>query len=253
MKKNTTTRIWILAAGFAITSLVMPPSMEAGMGKLWPFASKKHIKKQIDPVSGRVSELEEISRQHGTKIKEIDERTQAALRATMSQVEAADGKAIAAGQKANEAGLAADKAFASVGDVERRLGGRLENVENYRHVRMVQVGFKPNQTEMDAAAREQLDALAAEIHGSKGYVLEVQGFADPRGSQQANLELSRQRAGAVVRYLSEKHEVPLFRMRTLGMGAANAVKDENGRLSNEKSRRVEIHILRNDATEVASN
>ena len=126
-------------------------------------------------------------------------------------------------------------------------------MENYRQVRTVQVGFKPNQTEMDAAAREQLDALAAEIHGSKGYVLEVQGFADPRGSQQANLELSRQRAGAVVRYLSEKHEVPLFRMRTLGMGAANAVKDENGRLSNEKSRRVEIHVLRNDSTQVASN
>jgi len=253
VKKNTTKRIWVLAAGMVISSLMMPFTTEAGMGKLWPFASKKHIKKQVDPVTGRVSELEEISRQHGTQIKEIDERTQAALRGTMSQVEAADLKAIAAGQKANEAGLAANKAFASVGDVERRLGSRLENVENYRHVRMVQVGFKPNQTEMDAAAREQLDALAAEIHGSKGYVLEVQGFADPRGSQQANLELSRQRAGAVVRYLSEKHEVPLFRMRTLGMGAANAVKDENGRLSNEKSRRVGIHVLRNDATEVASN
>jgi outer membrane protein OmpA-like peptidoglycan-associated protein len=248
VKKNTTTRIWILAAGLA-TTLVIPPSMEAGMGKLWPFASKKHIKKQVDPVSGRVSELEEISRQHGSQIKEIDERTQAALRATMSQVEAADVKAMAA----NDAGVAADRAFASVGDVERRLGSRLENVENYRRVRVVQVGFKPNQTEMDAAGREQLDVLATDIHPSKGYVLEVQGFADPRGSQQANLELSRQRASAVVRYLSEKHEVPLFRMRTLGMGTANAVKDENGRLSNEKSRRVEIHVLRNDSTEVASN
>ncbi len=172
----------------------------------------------------------------------------------MSQVEAADVKAIAAGQKANEAGVAADKAFASVGDVERRLGSRLENVENYRLVRVrcksVSSQARPKWT---LPRREQLDALAAEIHGSKGYVLEVQGFADPRGSQQANLELSRQRAGAVVRYLSEKHEVPLFRMRTLGMGAANAVKDENGRLSNEKSRRVEIHVLRNDSTQVASN
>lgn len=253
MKENTTTRIWVLAAGMVIAGLMMPSTTEAGMGKLWPFASKKHIKQQVDPVSGRVSELEEISRQHGTQIKEIDERTQAALRATMSQVEAADVKAAAAGQKASEAGLAADKAFASVGDVERRLGSRLENAENYRLVRTVQVGFKPSQTEMDATAREHLDALAAEIHGSKGYVLEVQGFADPRGSQQVNLELSRQRAGAVVRYLSEKHEVPLFRMRTLGMGAANAVKDENGRLSNEMSRRVEIHVLRNGATQVASN
>ncbi|MGH9426558.1 MAG: OmpA family protein, partial [Terriglobia bacterium] len=248
-----TTRIGVFVAGMVIFGLMLPSNMEAGMGKLWPFASKKHIKQQVDPVSGRVSELEEISRKHGAQIKEIDERTQSALRTTMSQVEAADVKAIAAGQKAGEAGLAADKAFASVGDVEKRLGSRLENIENYRLVRTVQVGFKPSQTEMDAAAREQLDALATEISGSKGYVLEVQGFADPRGSQQANLELSRQRAGAVVRYLSEKHEVPLFRMRTLGMGAANAVKDENGRLSNEKSRRVEIHVLRNDATQVASN
>ena len=253
MKENMTTRIWVLAAGLVIAGLMMPSTMEAGMGKLWPFASKNHIKKQVDPVSGRVPELEEISRQHGAQIKEIDERTQAALRTTMSQVEAADVKAIGAGQKASEAGVAADKVFASVGDVEKRLGSRLENVENYRLVRTVQVGFKPSQTEMDAAAREQLDTLATEIRGSKGYVLEVQGFADPRGSQQTNLELSRQRAGAVVRYLSEKHEVPLFRMRTLGMGAANAVKDENGKLSNEKSRRVEIHVLRNDATQVASN
>ena len=253
MRDNKTTRIGILAAGMVISSLMLPSSTEAGMGKLWPFASKKHIKQQVDPVSGRVSELEEISKKHGAQIKEIDERTQSALRTTMGQVGAADAKAIAAGQKANEAGVAADLGFASVGDVEKRLGSRLENVENYRLVRTVQVGFKPSQTEMDAAAKEQLDTLAAEIHGSKGYVLEVQGFADPRGSQQANLELSRQRAGAVVRYLSEKHEVPLFRMRTLGMGAANAVKDENGRLSNEKSRRVEIHVLRNDSTQVASN
>ena len=253
MRDNKTTRIGVLAAGMVISSLMLPPNMEAGMGKLWPFASKKHIKQQVDPVSGRVSELEEISRKHGAQIKEIDERTQSALKTTMSQVEAADVKAIAAGQKANEAGVAADKAFASVGDVEKRLGSRLENVENYRLVRTVQVGFKPSQTEMDAAAREQLDTLAAEIQGSKGYVLEVQGFADPRGSQQTNLELSRQRASAVVRYLSEKHEVPLFRMRTLGMGAVNAVKDDNGRLSNEKSRRVEVHVLRNDGTQVASN
>jgi len=253
VKSNTSTWMWVLATGMAISSLVIPSTAEAGMGKLWPFASKKHIKKQIDPVSGRVSELEEISRQHGAQIKDIDERTQAAVRATMSQVEAADVKAIVAAQKANEAGLAADKAFASAGEAEQRLSSRLQNAENYRVVRTVQISFKPSQIKMDGVAQEELDALAAEIQGSKGYVLEVQGFADPRGTQQANLELSRQRAGAVVRYLSEKHEVPLFRMRTLGMGAANVVKDENGRLNNAKSRRVEIHVLRNHATEVASN
>lgn len=99
MRDNKTTRIGVLAAGMMISSLMLPPNMEAGMGKLWPFASKKHIKQQVDPVSGRVSELEEISRKHGAQIKEIDERTQSALKTTMSQVEEADVKAIAAGRR----------------------------------------------------------------------------------------------------------------------------------------------------------
>ena len=99
MNENKTTPIWILAAGLVVSSLTMASSLEAGASKLWPFASKKHIKQQVDPVSGRVSELEEISRQHGARIKEIDERTQTALRATMSQLEATDAKAIAAGTR----------------------------------------------------------------------------------------------------------------------------------------------------------
>lgn len=146
MRQNKT-HLGVLAAGMVISSLILPSNLEAGMDKLWPFASKKHIKQQIDPVSGRVSELEEIGRKHDAQIKEIDERTQSALRATMSQVEAADAKAVAAGQKANEAGVAADKAFASAGDAERRLSSRLENVENYRLVRTVQVGFNPARLE----------------------------------------------------------------------------------------------------------
>jgi outer membrane protein OmpA-like peptidoglycan-associated protein len=236
----------------AVTGTTLPSSAQAGVGKLWPFASKKHIKKQVDPLTGRVSELEEINRQHGAQIKEIDERTQAALGQAMTQVEGADAKAIAADRKASEAHTAAGKAYASVGDVERRLGSRLENIENYRQVRTLEVNFKPNQTEVDEAARGTLDDLAAELKSSKGYVLEIQGFADPAGTKQANVEISQKRAGSVVRYLSEKHQIPLFRMRPLGMGAINIVKDDNGRVSRAKSRRVEIHLMRNDGTEVAS-
>lgn len=251
--RGNTQKFWsTLVLGLLVTGFGTPATAEAGLGKLWPFASKKHIKKQIDPLTGRVTELEEVNRQHAERIKEIDERTQAGIRMAMGRTEEADAKAIAAGQKALEAETAASKAYASAGDVETRLGSRLQNVENYQHVRTVQVSFKLNQTEIDPVASTVLDELAAELKGSKGYVLEVQGFADPSGSKQVNLELSRQRAGGVVRYLAEKHGLPLFRMRTLGMGSANAVQDESGRLSSRKSRRVEIHVLRNDAAEVAS-
>ena len=51
MKKNTTTRIWILAAGLATTLAIIPPSMEAGMGKLWPFASKNTLRSKSIPLA----------------------------------------------------------------------------------------------------------------------------------------------------------------------------------------------------------
>jgi outer membrane protein OmpA-like peptidoglycan-associated protein len=106
---------------------------------------------------------------------------------------------------------------------------------------------------MDETTRGPLDELATELKDSKGYILEVHGFTDPSGSKQANLEISRQRAANVVRYLAEKHGIPLFRMRTLGMGSTNAIQDENGRVSSKQSRRVEVHLLRNDLSQVASN
>jgi outer membrane protein OmpA-like peptidoglycan-associated protein len=241
-----------LVLGLFLTGLGAPATAEAGLGKLWPFASKKHIKRQVDPLTGRVTEMEEVGRQQAVRIKEMDERTQAGLKMAMSKTEEADAKAIAAGQHASEAETAASKAYTSAGEVERRLNSRLQNVENYRQVRTVQVNFKLNQTGIDGTGRETLDRLAAELKDSKGYLLEVQGFADPTGAKQANLEVSRQRANSVVRYLSEKHEVPLFRMRTLGMGSTKAVKDNQGRFSSRESRRVEVHVLRNDATEMAS-
>ena len=152
MKENKTTRIWSSGSRMVISSLVMPPRWKPAWASFGPLPRKSTLRSKSIPLAEGYPNLKRSAGKHGTQIKEIDERTQAALRTTMSQVEAADVKAIAAGQKASEAGMAADKAFASVGDVERRLGSRLENVENYRRVRTVQVGFKPNQTEMDAAA-----------------------------------------------------------------------------------------------------
>jgi len=247
--RNTLRNGSILTLSLLIAGILAPGSAQAG---IWPFASKKHIKKQIDPLTGRVSELEEVNRQQASRIKEMDERNQAGINAAMSKTMEADGKATTAAQKAAEAETAAGKAFASVGETESRLNGRIENAENYSEVRTVQVNFKLNHSQIDEVSRETLDQLAGELKDSKGYVLEVQGFADPSGSTQANAAISRERANSVVRYLSEKHNVPLFRMRMIGMGSASAVQDENGKTSRAKSRRVEVHLLRTANTEVAS-
>ena len=43
-------------------------------------ATKKYVKQQIDPVSGRVDELSEVSKRNETAIKDVDSRTQQAFR-----------------------------------------------------------------------------------------------------------------------------------------------------------------------------
>src|SRR6266446_4705934 len=75
-----------LVLGFMGTGFIRP--VEAG---LWPFASKKHIKQQVDPLTGRVGELEEINRQQEAKIKDTDEKAQAGIRLAMNTTEEADG------------------------------------------------------------------------------------------------------------------------------------------------------------------
>ena len=225
---------------------------EAGVGKLWPFATKKHVKNSIDPLSGRVGELEEVNKEHAAKIKEIDNRTQAAISAAMQGVQEADSKASKAQEGATAAGNAAQEASNHINSFQQEVDTRLGNVDNYREVKTVQVNFRVNQTLLIEESKATLDELAKEVGESKGYVLEVEGFADPRGSEIQNLQLSKDRASTVVRYLVETHQIPLFRIRTVGMGDANAVKKETGKVDYSKSRRVEVHLLKNDTLQVAS-
>ena len=204
-------------------------------------------------MTGRLNELEEIGKQQAISIKDLDERTQAGINNAMNTAQYADAKAIVADQKATSAADSANLAMKSAGDTETRLNGRLNNIEDFHSVKVFNVDFKLNQSQLDADSVSSLDELAQQIKDSKGYVLEIEGFADPSGPADYNLELSKNRASSVVRYLAEKQQIPLFRMRTIGMGESKYT-DEDGKYSAKKSRRVEVRLLRNDsAKEVASN
>ncbi len=243
LKSNT---ILTVVTAFALV-LASTQCSEAGIGKIWPFATKKHVKNQIDPLSGRVGELEEVNREHSRKIKDVDDRAQAGINAAMKDVNQADSKAQLADQNAQEAGKTARQATEKITSVQADMDSRLGNIENYRVSQTLQVNFAFNQSTLNEDSRLVLDDLTSEIKNSKGYLLEVEGFTDPRGSSDRNLELSQARANSVVRYLVERHEVPLFRIRTIGQGESQTVKKESGKVDNNKSRRVEIHVLKNEA------
>lgn len=106
------------------------------------------------------------------------------------------------------------------------------------------VYFKVNSAAISAEDRRALDELAHKAATTKGYVIEIAGFADSTGNTARNRVLSQQRADAVVRYLQENHDIPLRRMVTpFGYGEMRPVADNTTAEGRRQNRRVEVKIL----------
>jgi OmpA-OmpF porin, OOP family len=123
---------------------------------------------------------------------------------------------------------------------------RISMLDQYDVVKTVTVMFPVNKATLGAEAKTQLDDLASKAPGAKNYMVEVQGYADPTGDFQKNLELSRQRAKAVVEYLAVKHNIPLRRITVpMGYGETKPVGDEKTAAGRQQDRRVEVRVLVN--------
>jgi OmpA-OmpF porin, OOP family len=72
-------------------------------------------------------------------------------------------------------------------------------------------------------------------------LVEVQGHTDEQGSDAYNLDLSKRRAAAVVRYLTE-HGVDADRLRSEGFGERRLLDRSGTPAAHAKNRRVEFHI-----------
>ncbi len=103
--------------------------------------------------------------------------------------------------------------------------------------------FKTNSAELSSESQPLLQQIADTLIGNPSILrVAVDGHTDNRGLPRKNLELSRARAIAVVRWLNE-HGVDQLRTEARGFGAKAPITTnftEEGRL---KNRRVEIVIL----------
>ena len=75
--------------------------------------------------------------------------------------------------------------------------------------------------------------MAVSLKDQKGYIVEVQGFSPGNGT--AAIENSRDMAQMVVRYLVLNHQIPVYRIYTVGMGNA-PIQAEDGKM---RARRVD--------------
>jgi outer membrane protein OmpA-like peptidoglycan-associated protein len=121
---------------------------------------------------------------------------------------------------------------------------RISALDDYEPQSITAVNFKLGSAILLPDAKSKLDDIATKAMNSKGYVLEVSGFADSTGSVNLNRQLSQRRADAVIRYLVESHQIPLRRIVTpYGFGESNPVADNTSREGRAQNRRVEVKLL----------
>lgn len=211
-----------------------------------PFARKAWIKRQLAPLRDRLNELDEITTQNSSRIKDIDARSQRGLQLASEKTTVADGHATDAASKAQTAQASAKQVSTRVAAEEQVVG----NLDQYKGGAQTEIRFRPGQTVLSKQAKDALDQMAAPLKDQHGYIFEVRGFAPGHG--QAAITASQKMADSVVRYLVESHQVPVYRIFVLGMGDAS-VGAEQATARRVVGGRVEVNLLRNDLVSAAQH
>lgn len=239
----------------AVLALTAAFAAVAGVG----CATKKYVNETIAPVQKQVADLDKKEAAQDSSIAELgkgvsraDERAQGAdTKAGDAAREAAraNDQAALASKQAGAAQSTAEKGVAQAAQAERSvgtLGNRVENMDNFKLASTEAVLFGLGKSELSKEAEAQLDAFAAKVAPMKHYIIEVQGFTDSTGAAAANIELSRRRAAAVVRYLTLDRKIPLYRVDTIGYGKASPAADNKTRDGRKQNRRVEVKLFTPD-------
>jgi outer membrane protein OmpA-like peptidoglycan-associated protein len=189
-------------------------------------------------VESRAAPLEERASDTENKLSQVEANAQR-LSGQLEEL-AAVSNAARGGAKAAQA--TADAAVAGVTATNERISA----LDDYAPQESAAVNFKSGSAVLSPESKTTLDDIASKAMNAKGYVLEVSGYADSRGSINLNRQLSQRRADAVIRYLVESHNIPLRRIVTpFGYGEMNPVGENDTKEGRAQNRRVEIKLLVN--------
>jgi OOP family OmpA-OmpF porin len=177
----------------------------------------RSIDSRVSPVEGRVTQVEAQNEALSGQVDELNEVS----------------KAMKGDIDVNRAEIA-------------RTNERISSLDDFLVQDLATVYFKVNSAVLSPEGMADLDILAQKALSTKGYMVEVTGFADSTGNTQKNRVLSQKRADAVVRYLAETYDIPLRRMITpFGYGDLKPVADNDSIEGRSQNRRVEVKILIN--------
>jgi outer membrane protein OmpA-like peptidoglycan-associated protein len=226
---------------------LQPETREGFWGRLNPFARKKYVARQTQPIRDRINELDELTASNTRAIKDTDARAQQGIQLASAKASEADQHAIEAGNKAQAAQQTAQQAHTRLNTVEQVV----TNIDQYQPTTQTEILFKPGQTVLSQNAKNALDEMAVPLKNQRGYVVEVQGFASGHG--QVAISTSQKMAESVVRYLALNHDIPIYRIYLVGMGnAPTPASASDAKPKRIIGGRVEVSLLKNNLEQLAS-
>jgi len=192
----------------------IPDAKEGFWGRVNPMARKKWVKKRLDPINDRLTELDQVNAKNASDIKDVDARAQAGIKKAQDSADAANQVATQAGDQAKKAN---DTAVAATGHVDT-LNTTVNGLDTYKPITDVEVPFRGGNPMLSKDAKAQLDDMAKNLEGHQGYIIEIEARSPAAGS--AGIASSQREAEAVKRYLVTEHDIPVYRMHSVALGNA---------------------------------
>ena len=224
----------------ASPSNAMPSDKEGFWGHVNPFARKKWVKKRLDPINDRLTELDQVNAKNATDIKDVDARAQAGIQHAQSTADAANQAATAAGTQAQAASTVAQGASGHVDHLNTTVNG----IDQYHQISEADLPLHSAILSKDAKA--QLDTLATSLAGHQGYIVEIEAHAPGAGA--VGIQSSQRLAESVERYLVTEHQVPVYRMHFVALGNAPIVEpgaDADSKPARVRKGSVHIRLMEN--------
>jgi OmpA-OmpF porin, OOP family len=109
-------------------------------------------------------------------------------------------------------------------------------------VTAAKIAFDPGSANISASAKGTLDKIAARMKDCADFPIEIGGHTDAQGRDQMNLQLSQDRAQAVVNALMDRR-VLTGHLTAKGYGESVPVGDNKTEAGRESNRRIEFRLL----------
>lgn len=208
---------------------------EGFWGHMQPFARKKWVKKQTDPINDRLTELDQVNAKNAKDIQDVDARAQAGIKQAQSTADAANQTATQAGAQAQQASTVAQTASGRVDQIHTTVNG----LDQYKPISEVDVPFRGGSPILSSTAKEQLDQVISSVNGHQGYIIEVEARSPQHGA--AGIQHSQKLAAVVNRYLVE-HDIPVYRLHAVALGNAQVATNNGAEEENKPVRTSSVHL-----------